>query len=192
MAAPSARLGFLTEEHMSIQIEGGIVSVEDGNKGDPNDYNPRRKVRVELHFSAEHADLNAVSNLASSEVARLLGRTETAAAADTKPATTRKKADKPAAEPAAPPAPAEPDFSVTAETPARPAEPAAPPAREYPDRELKAAMGAKFQETQDAVAIRNLVKTFRPADWTNEFSADNIPQERRREFLKKLEGLHKA
>lgn len=191
---------------MTIIVTGGTVSVEDAIKhqGYPDpQYAPTRKVRVEIIFSApegENADphISKAGDKANAEVARLLGIKlhELPATTATVPTTRSRPASAKKAE-----TPATPEAGKPAETPAAPSAPAATqetssaaparPAREYPDRELKAAMASKHQETQDAVSIRALVKEFRPADWQGEFSSDSIPQERRNEFLKRLEALKK-
>jgi len=205
---------------MTNPISGGLVSIEDGTKKS-EEYAPARKVRVELRFDVEpngtdgQDRLDVIAAIANAKVSELLGTaaviTEPIAAKlaekvpDKTPATTTKTRA-----PAKSSAKAETVDSVAAaakagkleEKPSTPSAQAAtqpepstaasaPSAREYSDRELKAAMSAKHQETQDAVSIRNFVKQFRPADWTSEFTTDNIPQEKRQEFLKGLEGLKK-
>lgn len=63
------------------EITGGVVSVEDGTKK-AEEYAPPRKVRVELHFDTQGDetihDIARVGQIASEEVAKLLGQTVTA------------------------------------------------------------------------------------------------------------------
>lgn len=127
----------------TIYIDGGVVSVEDAVKKDPSDqYSTSRRVRFELRFETYQdqepslEDIQVLSDQASAEVDRLLGRApgrvtaqptvveETAAAAP-KPTRTRKKADPdPAAvgEPEAAGATGSPsDPAAVVETPSDPA-----------------------------------------------------------------------
>jgi hypothetical protein len=208
----------LGEDEMTKNfITGGTVSVEDCVKhsGYPDpQYAPTRKIRVELIFNADDgADgqdrLDVVAAVANTKVAELLGKPvaiKVGAGATSAEVTTLTPPPAARAPRKAATKPAETVDSVAAEakagkleekasTPSASAEATAtqsPPGREYSDRELKAAMSAKHQETQDAVSIRNLVKSFRPADWTQEFTTDDIAQNRRQEFLKGLEALKKS
>lgn len=59
----------------------GTVTIEDGNPGEPNDFNPRRKVSVSFGFANEEDDgtagqkfLDAAANAANAKVDELLGR----------------------------------------------------------------------------------------------------------------------
>lgn len=63
---------------MTIQLSGGVVSIEDGTKKS-EEYTPPRKVRVELRFDvAEGQDgsalLDGVATLAQAKVSELLGQ----------------------------------------------------------------------------------------------------------------------
>lgn len=154
---------------MSV-VSHGVISIEDGIKAQ-EDYAPARKVRVELHFDVPvgaepEIVLSQVSDMANAHVKRLLRGNV---------AVVTGQASAPAATPegqAPAPAPEEPkaDVPVT-------------------DKELHTAVTRKNDEIKNPKAIRALrdEMTGDPAK-----TLQQIPVERRREFLDKLARLEKA
>lgn len=195
---------------MSV-VTHGVVSIEDGTKS-PVEYQPPRKVRVELHFDViegQDADvaLAQVSAIADARVKALLGQTTEAPRA-TPPAP--KAAEPKAAEPATAPKragarsekPKPIEVKLTDEPKADPAAvsaevieddfsaPADPVVTDsITDAELHSAAQKKNGDLKNPKAIRELVAKFRPAGKEGTFQLIEIPQAKRAEFLKQLSAL---
>ncbi len=170
-------------------VTTGVVSIEDGKKS-ATEFEPARKVRVELTFTVNEGEdievlLDQVSDLANQKVQVLLSGTKGEAA----PKPVRKKAaDKPPPiQVVLPPDP--PAKAVVADDPAGMGDFDAPAEATTPitDKELHDAARKKADELGAPVKIRQLVGTF--ANGQAGFQLIQVPQERRREFLTKLKAL---
>lgn len=97
---------------MSIQtqVTNGTVSIEDGNPAKTGDFDPKKKVRVEISFAVPEGEdakthLDAAATLASTKVSELLGRSKAPASAvvpptaQAAPATSKPETAKPAEKP---------------------------------------------------------------------------------------------
>ena len=202
---------------MSRVITGGLVAFEDGVKSN-EEYAPAKKARVELRFdvpedfpgSAEEA-LDGAMKLAQAKVAEMLGQKKATARAATPAATVapaasgaaestltkddlakaagvskadEKKAAKKA--PAAAKAPEAPKGDDLSEFDV-PAGGAAAPAA-ITDADLNAEIQKKNAALKDPPKIRALVATFNPKPG-EPFSAKEIAQEQRADFVAKLKAL---
>lgn len=114
---------------LQVNITGGLVSVEDGIPAKTGDFDPKRKIKVELSFTvAEGSDaqpiLDYVSKMAHAQVNALLGKAkpETAAAPapaaeGAKPETAAARKKREAAEAAATPGKTKADLAAEAGLP---------------------------------------------------------------------------
>lgn len=201
-------------------ITGGVVFVEDGTKSD-QEYSPARKVRVELRFdipdeAALPGNLGSaiafVGDVASAEVARLLGRTP---AADTTrvvrviepgqpgsitpqvetPKRTRRTKEQIAADEAAAKGSTDPLAGVEEKAPAADSVSGddllgdllgggGEPEPEVTDAELNAAVQEKAKTFKDVPSLRKLIQETFGAK-----TLADVPQERRGDFLKQLAAL---
>ena len=181
---------------MTINITGGTVSVEDGTKS-PEEFAPARKVRFELHFENPTGDdLTEAGDLASAQVDRLLGRaTEAKPKRRTRGATTesgKSPADEAKTE--------DKNVDPEPETPHEDDDDGGlgdllgsddePAVEEIADTALTDAVTSTNKATQNSVAIRKIIESYNP-DPTKQFQLRQIPQSKRAEFLKKLEGVEK-
>jgi hypothetical protein len=196
------------------KITGGVVSIEDGIKKS-EEFAPARKARVELHFEvAEDADgkalLDHVTAIAEAKLNEILKRPASAkdalaaaagvdqAAVDAATKPTRqagpRKPAEPKPEPKVEPKPAV-DPAAIVDEPETATEdlnfvPPAEPAKAIPDADLHSAMTRTQEKIKNAVAIRQLVKSFDPnTDPKAPYQAAQIAQERRQEFLDGLSKL---
>jgi hypothetical protein len=200
---------------MSQVISGGIVCYEDGVKS-AEEFAPARKVRVELRFDVPQdatdaqAVLDLVSDMAQAQVHKLLkggkrAATSSAPVAAAEPGTTpgavptkadlaaaaghpveavkqsRKKAPKieQAEQPAAEAKAADDmsEFDVPAST-----------AAEINDQDLLTAIQKKNAVLKDPQKIRAIITEFNPKPG-QPFQAREIAQDKRTDFLTKLEAL---
>lgn len=199
------------------QITSGTVSVEDGTKK-AEEYTPPRKVRVDLNFQvAEGEDgqpmLDRAAVMASAKVNELLGRVQTAGLPAHAPAPAAEPAAKtpgrraPKATPEATPAGEKPpvvqskaslsdpepaaDASLIVEeaiTISAPAEPVKP----ISDKDLHDALTRKVSDLGGSAAVLDLIRKYKPAGHTGQFSSNQIPQDKRAAFLEELKALKAA
>lgn len=200
-----------------LNITSGIVSVEDGIKGEAGDFNPRRKARVELHFEIpegnDHdAHVTGVADLAQAHLHSILHKTKAPAgsaviaeaqkapAASAKPA----KVDKAAK----PKAPEKTKADLEAEMLAEASGPAAEPEIAADDDNLDDILGEAApdpitdKQLSDA-CVAKAASNSKVAGWEpkkiraliEEFTGApgkhnrEIPADKRPDFLKRLEAL---
>lgn len=204
----------------STQITGGLVSVEDGTKA-AVEYQPPRKVRVELSFSVAEGDdatstLTYVSDVARRQVDELLGRltagTPAAALAVGEP---QKRTRGPNKTPASPPT-SDASPAAAPEVPTQPAEGSASPAgapqtsdagaeqtsgdewgadaaeATITDAELNAACSTTAERVGNPTLVRDAIQSFNTKPAGEKFKVTEIPQNLRASFLQKLTDLKKA